>query len=382
MCDGGTRPLSVAFTGTAPFNFTYAINGVSQAPISTSSNPYIINATLAGTYTIVNVTDNTGCTNTGSGSTTITYFPKPTGIISGGGELCRGSSTTLTMTFTGVAPFTFTYTDGTTPVTVTGHPTNVYTASVSPLVNSTYTLTSLTDFNNCVGVLSGSAVINVNQPPSLSLTGTNLICYNVPTGAVDMTISGGTAPFGIAWTGPNGFTSPTEDISGLNEGYYAVAVTDSKGCTATANITLTQPPVLNATVASTNVTCFGANDGTITISGATGGTGTYGYTINGGTTWAGSGTFTGLAPGTYNVQIRDAVNPTCILVLNNTLVLTGPAVLNATVTKTDITCFGANNGSIIISGCNGRLRNLPVYNKWWNDMARFGQFHKSDTRYL
>ena len=183
MCDGGTRPLSVAFNGTAPFDFTYAINGVAQPPVSTSDNPYIINATLAGTYTIVNVSDaTTGCTNIGSGSATITYFPQPTGIISGGGELCRGSSATLTITFTGVAPFTFTYTDGTTPVTVTAHPNNVYTASVSPLVNSTYTLTSLTDFNNCDGVLSGSAVITVNQPPSLSLAGTNLICYNVADG--------------------------------------------------------------------------------------------------------------------------------------------------------------------------------------------------------
>jgi hypothetical protein len=113
-----------------------------------------------------------------------------------------------------------------------------------------------------------------------------------------MTISGGTPPFGITWTGPDGFTAPTEDISGLKAGYYAVTVIDSKGCAATGNITLTQPPVLNAAVASTNITCFGANDGTITISGATGGTGTYGYTINGGTSWAGSGTFTGLAPGT------------------------------------------------------------------------------------
>ena len=163
--------------------------------------------------------------------------------------MCSGSSATLTMTFTGVAPFTFTYTDGTTPVTVNAHPNNVYTVSVSPLLTSTYTLTSLTDFNSCVGVLSGSALINVNQPPSLSLTGTNLICYNVPAGAVDMIISDGTAPFGIAWTGPNGFTSPTEDISGLKEGYYAVTVTDSKGCIATANITLTQPPVLNGAVA-------------------------------------------------------------------------------------------------------------------------------------
>ena len=297
--------------------------------------------------------DATTCTNTGSGSATITYFPHPTGIISGGGELCRGSSATLTMTFTGVAPFTFTYTDGTTPVTVTSHPSNVYTVGVSPTVTSTYTLTSLTDFNNCNGVLSGSAVITVNLPPSLSLTGTNLICYNVPTGAVDMTISAGTPLFGIAWTGPNGFTSPTEDISGLNEGYYAVTVTDSKGCTATANITLTQPAQLAGAVGNTNITCFGANDGTITISGATGGTGTYGYTINGGTTWVGSGIFTNVVPGTYNVQIRDAVNPTCILVLNPALVITQPAVLSATLTKTDITCFGAHNGSIVISGAAG-----------------------------
>ncbi len=353
MCDGGTRPLNVAFTGIAPFNFTYAINGVSQVPVATSSNPYTINATVQGTYTIVNVTDNTGCTNTGSGSAIVTFFPKPTGIISGTAEMCRGNSATLTMTFTGVAPFTFTYTDGTTPVTVTANPSNVYTVGVSPLVNSTYTLTSLTDFNNCAGVLSGSAVITVNQPPSLSLTGTNLTCYKVSTGAVDLTISGGTSPFGISWTGPDGFTSPTEDISGLEAGYYAVTVIDSKGCTASANITLTQPPALNAAVAGTNITCFGANDGTITISGATGGAGTYGYTIDGGTTWVASGTFTGLAPGTYNVQMRDAVNTTCTLTLNSALVLTGPAVLSATVTKTDITCFGANNGSIVISSPAG-----------------------------
>jgi|GEM_PF-675330 len=353
VCDGGSRPLNVTLTGTAPFDFTYAINGVNQPPVSTNLNSFTINATLAGTYTIVSVSDATGCTNTGSGSAVITYFPKPTGIISGDAEMCRGSSTTLTMTFTGVAPFTFTYTDGTTPVTVTSHPTSVFTVSVSPAVSRTYTFTSLTDFNNCAGVLSGSAIVNVNQPPSLSLTGTNLTCYNIPTGSVDMAISGGTPPFGISWTGPNGFTSPAEDISGLNEGYYAVIVTDSKGCTATANITLTQPPVLNATVASTNVTCFGANDGTITISGASGGTGNFEYSIDGGISWYGTGTFNGLAPGTYNVRIRDAVNPGCVLILNPALVITQPAQLAATVANTDVTCFGANNGTITITNSTG-----------------------------
>ena len=144
--------LSVDFTGTGPYTFTYALNGVPQPPVATAADPYTLNVTQAGTYTIVNVTD-ANCTNTGTGTTTVSYFPKPTGTISGTSEMCSGGSTTLTATFTGVAPFTFTYTDGTTPVTVVGHLTNVYTVSVSPLVNTTYTLTSLTDGNSCTGVV-------------------------------------------------------------------------------------------------------------------------------------------------------------------------------------------------------------------------------------
>ena len=141
ICDGASRNLSVDFTGVGPYTFTYAINGVPQAPVATAADPYTLNVTNAGTYTIVNVSD-ANCTNNGTGTTTVSFFPKPTGTLSGTAEMCRGGSATLTMTFTGVAPFTFTYTDGTTPVTVVGHLTNVYTTSVSPLVNTTYTLTA------------------------------------------------------------------------------------------------------------------------------------------------------------------------------------------------------------------------------------------------
>jgi hypothetical protein len=352
ICDGASRNLSVAFTGTGPYTFTYALNGVPQAPVATAANPYTLNVTAAGTYTIVNVTD-ANCTNNGSGTTTVTFFPKPTGTISGTMEMCRGGSATLTMSFTGVPPYTFTYTDGITPVTVVGNLTNVYTVAVSPLVNTTYTLTSLTDGNSCTGVVSGSAVITVNIPPALTLTGTNLICYNVSTGAVNMAIANGTAPFGFSWTGPSGFTANIQNISALASGYYAVVVTDSKGCTGTANITLTQPAVLNGSAAGTNITCFGANDGTITVSGATGGAGTYEFSRNGGTTWQASPNFNALAPGTYNVIMRDAVNPTCMLTLNGALQLTEPAILNGVVTKTDVNCFGANNGSIVISAPAG-----------------------------
>ena len=81
--------------------------------------------------------------------------------------------------------------------------------------------------------------------------------------------------------------------------------------------------------------------------------GTYEFTIDGGGAWQAAPVFSSLIPGTYNVMMRDAVNPTCILVLNGALLLTQPAVLNAVVTKTDVNCFGANNGSIVISAPTG-----------------------------
>ena len=84
-------------------------------------------------------------------------------------------------------------------------------------------------------------------------------------------------------------------------------------------LVITEPAVLSATVAKTNVTCFGAGDGTITINGAAGGYGTYEYTIDGGATWQASNSFTALIPGFYNVKIRDAANTGCVITLNGSL---------------------------------------------------------------
>jgi PKD repeat protein len=348
ICEGSTGSLFVDFAGTGPYTFTYAINGVPQAPVNTEADPFTLNATLAGTYTIVNVTDATGCTNIGFGSAVISYYPRPTGIISGGATLCGGASSTVTFAFTGAPPFTFTYTDGVTPLTVPNWPNAVYILTVTPSASSSYTLLSLTDGNTCNGTVSGSAEIIVNPPPVLTLVGTNLTCNGDNTGAVNLTITGN-GPFGIAWTGPMGFVANTEDLSGLAAGTYNVTVTDTRGCVSTRSVTLTQPGAVNATLASSNIFCFGSAEGTITISDPSGGSGSYQYTIDGGIDWVFTNTFTGLNPGTYDVRIRDVLAPVCDKILNAALVLTGPERLNATVTKTDVTCFGASNGSIIIS---------------------------------
>ena len=118
-------------------------------------------------------------------------------------------------------------------------------------------------------------------------------------------------------------------------------------------LSITQPAVLSAAIASTNVTCFGGNDGTITISGAAGGYGTYEYSINGGGSWQASGSFTGLTTGSYNILIRDAAHTGCVIVLNSAYSITQPGLLSATVSKTDVTCNGANDGTISITAPTG-----------------------------
>ena len=58
------------------------------------------------------------------------------------------------------------------------------------------------------------------------------------SGSINLSIIGGTPPFVVSWTGPNGFASSSEDISGLVGGTYNVSVTDSNNCTTSNSYTV------------------------------------------------------------------------------------------------------------------------------------------------
>ena len=128
-------------------------------------------------------------------------------------------------------------------------------------------------------------------------------------------------------------------------------------------ITLTQPQVLSATVNSTNLTCFGGNTGAINITSPAGGYGTYEYSINGGTNWQGSGSFTSLAANTYNVQIRDAAHTGCVIVLNAGLQITSPTEITFTHNDINVSCNGGNNGSITVTASGGTVGAGYTYSK-------------------
>ena len=73
------------------------------------------------------------------------------------------------------------------------------------------------------------------------------------------------------WTGPGGFTSTLENLTGLDIGTYDVTITDFNGCTKDTSFTITEPPDIDIATVVTDVDCNGNGNGTVdaTLSGGT-----------------------------------------------------------------------------------------------------------------
>ncbi|HEY0769190.1 MAG TPA: SprB repeat-containing protein, partial [Sphingobacteriaceae bacterium] len=158
--------------------------------------------------------------------------------------------------------------------------------------------------------------------PSLAVTATatstNVTCFGQDNGTLIINATGGYGDYeyskdgGTTWQAENSFT-------GLVPDSYSVMVRDASQITCSYTIgpiTIVQPAApVTGTATSTNITCSGAGDGTITIH-ASGGYGNYEYSINGGTNWQSTNTFTGLGPGNYSIQLRDSDQTSCTTIVN------------------------------------------------------------------
>lgn len=187
----------------------------------------------------------------------------------------------------------------------------------------------------------------VNPRPVIALIGTNLSCATPCNGSVALNFTTLTTPsYTYAWS--NGAT--TQNISGVCAGNYAVTVTDSKTCTATANVNITAPTPVAAVLVTSNALCNNTCNGSITVN-ASGGTSGYQYSLNGSANQA-SNSFTALCDGAYNVQVTDANG--CSVTVNTSI--TEPPVLNIVLVSTvPATCGGT--GSLTVSASGG----APTY---------------------
>jgi len=106
----------------------------------------------------------------------------------------------------------------------------------------TYTVT-INDGSPCI--INKTFVIAEPQPIVLSAVVTNaLSCNNAKSGAVDLTVSGGTPPYTYSWS--NG--AKTEDLSNVTSGNYLVTVTDANTCAQSAQYIVTRPAPIVITV--------------------------------------------------------------------------------------------------------------------------------------
>lgn len=167
-------PYSV--TNTAGSSYAWTLSG-GGALSSTSGNAITVNwGGTPGTYNLqVQETASTGCAGDPV-SLNVVVIPLATATISGNTTMCYNDpNPVITVTLTGVGPWTFSYTDGTTVSTVTNHPSNTFTFSPSPTVPSpgtsaettTYSMVSVSN-KFCSGTTSGSAAVVVNPKPVTS----------------------------------------------------------------------------------------------------------------------------------------------------------------------------------------------------------------------
>ncbi len=364
ICSGSSTNLVVTITGgTGPFTVVYSDGSTNSTVNNYASGSNIpVSPTSTKTYTLVSVTDASGCASAGlSGSAVVTVNPSSTAsVLSGTATICSGSSTNLVVTITGgTGPFTVVYSDGSTNSTVNNYASGS-NISVSPLSNTTYTLVSVTDANGCASAgLSGNAVVTVNTAATPSVTiaanpGSN-ICSGTSVTFTATPTNGGAAPT-YQWkkNGSNvGVGVSYTDAALANGDQISVVMTTSLTCvttaTATSNTITMTVNTVTFTDVKTDVTCNGLNDGTITVTGS-GGSGSYTYSKDNGVTFQASNIFNGLAPATYKIVVKDGSG--CISASSD-VTISQPAAVTFSTIQTNVTCNAGSDGKITVTASGG-----------------------------
>ncbi len=233
--------------------------------------------------------------------------------------------------------------------------------SLTQLAAGQYCLT-VTNEDGC----TKTECIEVPKIEKLEITSdiNNVGCGNTTLGSVDITPSGGSGDYIYSWTGPAGMTAQSEDIENLVVGTYSLALSDRNNPSCSSETFELEIIMASELTAEINILepilCNGDHTGSV------------GVTTTGGATplqflWSNDGTqqeLTNLTAGNYEVTVIDADNCSTIA----ELVLTEPEPLTLPFTQTDIKCYRAEDGEIVVTPEGG----TAPYDFIWNNDASTG----------
>jgi hypothetical protein len=325
--------------GMSAYLWTVSAGGTITA--GTGTNSITVNWTTSGPKTVtVNYTNANGCTAASATSFAVTVNPLPVCGITGTNTICAGQTTSFSAS--GGTSYSWSGPSGFT----------ANTASTGNITAAGAYNVTVTDGNGCTS--SCSRTLTVNALPIPTAGSNSSVCQG---STLTLTSSGGSS---YNWSGPNGFTSTSQNPSITNvllaaAGTYNVTVTNASGCTATAttSVIITPLPTANISYAGSPF-CAGQTTASPTLTGTNAYTGgTYGapagLTINPST---GVIDFTTSTPGSYTVSYTLAAAGGCPQVVATTTVGFGTPPVITTNPPADFgTC--QQNSLIIISAASG-----------------------------
>jgi hypothetical protein len=341
-------PAQVVYTTEAGMsNYVWSITSGGTISAGAGSRQVKVNwSNMTNQSITVTYVNGNGCS--GTYTRAITLSPLPTAALSGSTSVCSGTSATLSVSLTGLAPWRITYSDGTNSKTITGISTSPYTFEVTPATNTTttYTITSVMDANDMTNTGTGST--NVTALPIIEapvVVAVSDLCYGSNDAVIRATVSGTQSAAvvyqwqssvdNITWTDISNSNTLNYSPGELyNSVYYRVSAFIS-GCEAKVSNAIkvnVHEPITNAIVSCEKQTlCFGDAPEIITSTPSSGGNGTFNYQWQQKTsgTWVnvGSNSLTYRPSSlttttTFRVITRDKGIPSCGSVYSNELVIT------------------------------------------------------------
>ena len=258
--------------------------------------------------------------------------------------MCNGQTGSIALNATG----------GTTPYTYSG-----LNPATSGLSAGSYTY-NLTDANGCpasaMAVITVPSAIIITSAVKTLYNGSDLSCSNSSNGVITATANGGTGT--LTYSKDNGINYQASNVfSGLGAGSYSIVVRDANFCISSAStVTITAPAPVQ--VSATPTVLCGAASASVLVS-ATGGTGSYTYSMNG-INYLPTATFTGLGSGAYTFYGKDdngCIAPASAIITLLPLpvpVITGlAAVCEGTANVTYSTATGMTNYAWMVSAGGG-----------------------------
>lgn len=200
----------------------------------------------------------------------------------------------------------------------------------------------ITDANGCIEIIP--FVVSGTSNMTLATSSTDITTCGANDGTANVVVSNGGGTIRYLWT-PGGFT--TASISNLSPGTYSVLVSDDT-CSKSATVTINDVANVVVAINKSDITCPDQTNGSATVTSTSGGVAPYTYAWNTSPVQTGT-TATGLSFGFYTVVATDQNGCTG----EQSFSITGPVRTSTSISKTDNTCAGSNDGMATVAISNG-----------------------------